>query len=567
MANFSQNDNSSGNWGSGDNNYGGNNNWGNNNGGGGGGYRGGGQGGGHGGGYGGGNRGGNRGGYGGGNSGGYGGGENNGGGYGGGGNQGQSNYTGGGGRGGGYGGGGNQGGGQQVQRVLVPSRAAGCIIGKKGVKINEIREKSGAKVKIVGDQQPERCLICTGSPDQISTAIRMISSNIYEDFKDENRKPPRVMAKGQRMPSEEEVQICLIVSDYDCGAIMGSKGRDAAGMSNAPDCQVYIHNRFPSGQYLPGSQEKIVTLTGTPDDIGVSVRQVFDVVSGNGNHDQWDLETHGPTGFFGDEADWRGNNDRGGRGGGYGNSGGRGGGGMGGGGPGFGNRGSYGNSGFGGGQFGGRNQHMLTPQMQAAWGAPVIDDVDPMVQFLNVEKNEQTGEARVDANIEQVGAIMGSRGRRINEIRNMSGATIKVNELEGDGCLRLIEIKQNQGPECAVENAVWLMNICINAFCDPKCSVAPFDKNASLEECVMSEVYGKPPGIQGDQTQASQPQQAQFDPLTGMPMNSGPGGLPPVNPGVPQNMSQGFGGAPGMGGAGGAIRPQVPRNGFGRGAW
>merc|ERR1712170_320023 len=129
--------------------------------------------------------------------------------------------------------------------------------------------------------------------------------------------------------------------------------------------------------------------------------------------------------------------------------------------------------------------------------------------------------------IEQVGAIMGSRGRRINEIRQMSGAQIKVNEQTEDNCLRLIEIKPGNGPECAVENAVWLMNICINAFCDPKCSVAPFDKNASLEECVMSEVYGKPPGIEGEQNGAgdvngSDIPQPQFDPYTGMPMNSGP---------------------------------------------
>ena len=76
-------------------------------------------------------------------------------------------------------GGGNRGFGQPVQRVLVPSRAAGCIIGKKGVKINEIREKSGARVKIVGQDQPERCIICTGNPDQIMTAIQMIATNIY----------------------------------------------------------------------------------------------------------------------------------------------------------------------------------------------------------------------------------------------------------------------------------------------------------------------------------------------------------------------------------------------------
>ena len=39
------------------------------------------------------------------------------------------------------------------------------------------------------------------------------------------------------------------------------------------------------------------------------------------------------------------------------------------------------------------------------------------------------------------------------------------------------------------------MNICINAFCDSKASLAPFDPMGSVQEAVASEKYGKPPGI------------------------------------------------------------------------
>ena len=73
-------------------------------------------------------------------------------------------------------------GGPCCQRLLVPARAAGCIIGKKGAKINEMRNTSGAKIKMVGDNLPERMLIASGQPDQVADALRMTAQNIYDDF-------------------------------------------------------------------------------------------------------------------------------------------------------------------------------------------------------------------------------------------------------------------------------------------------------------------------------------------------------------------------------------------------
>merc|ERR1711970_447540 len=77
----------------------------------------------------------------------------------------------------------------------------------------------------------------------------------------------------------------------------------------------------------------------------------------------------------------------------------------------------------------------------------------------------------------------------------MSGAFINIDDPAHDSTLREITVARGQGNEMSVDNAVWLMNIAINAFCDPSGSACPFPANASMQGVVMSGFYGKPPGM------------------------------------------------------------------------
>ncbi|KAL0177594.1 hypothetical protein M9458_026488, partial [Cirrhinus mrigala] len=54
----------------------------------------------------------------------------------------------------------------------------GCIIGRQGSKINEIRQMSGAQIKIAGatDGSAVRHVTITGSPANISVAQYLISA-------------------------------------------------------------------------------------------------------------------------------------------------------------------------------------------------------------------------------------------------------------------------------------------------------------------------------------------------------------------------------------------------------
>merc|ERR1719510_2258003 len=103
-----------------------------------------------------------------------------------------------------------------------------------------------------------------------------------------------------------------------------------------------------------------------------------------------------------------------------------------------------------------------------------------MIQFLPCEM-QQDGSVVCKCNLEQIGSVMGVKGSRIKEVRRMSGAEILIEELQGDSCMRNIIIKPGEfSTEVSVENAAWLLNICVNAFCDPKASIVPFNTTCTL---------------------------------------------------------------------------------------
>ncbi|KAJ3118821.1 hypothetical protein HK100_000532 [Physocladia obscura] len=63
-----------------------------------------------------------------------------------------------------------------VQQIFIPNEMVGAIIGKGGVKINEIRSQSGCNIKIA-DAVPgatERLITVTGSPEANSMALYML---------------------------------------------------------------------------------------------------------------------------------------------------------------------------------------------------------------------------------------------------------------------------------------------------------------------------------------------------------------------------------------------------------
>lgn len=71
-----------------------------------------------------------------------------------------------------------------VSLTLVFSQLIGCIIGRQGAKINEIRQMSGAQIKIASatDGSAVRHVTITGSPASICLAQYLISARYEEPW-------------------------------------------------------------------------------------------------------------------------------------------------------------------------------------------------------------------------------------------------------------------------------------------------------------------------------------------------------------------------------------------------
>jgi heterogeneous nuclear rnp K-like protein len=73
----------------------------------------------------------------------------------------------------------------QTQEIYIPNALVGCIIGKGGSKINEIRHMSASQIKIMepgtgsgGRPAPEgeRLVVVTGNAPNVQMAIQLLYS-------------------------------------------------------------------------------------------------------------------------------------------------------------------------------------------------------------------------------------------------------------------------------------------------------------------------------------------------------------------------------------------------------
>ena len=70
-------------------------------------------------------------------------------------------------------------------RLLLPKQSTGACIGKGGVRMKEIRNECGAKIKIddIVGGAPERLITIFGTVDAITHACQKMAEFIYNEFK------------------------------------------------------------------------------------------------------------------------------------------------------------------------------------------------------------------------------------------------------------------------------------------------------------------------------------------------------------------------------------------------
>ncbi|KAI8379408.1 uncharacterized protein BYT42DRAFT_325860 [Radiomyces spectabilis] len=290
-------------------------------------------------------------------------------------------------------------------RSLVSTKDAGIIIGRGGKNVGDIRERSTAKVTISDIVQGavERILTVTGRPDAIAKAYALVGQKILSETP--------LNEAGDSEP--EKVTIRLIIPDSRMGTLIGRGG----SMIRAIKEQSGV-NAKASEEALPISTERLIYLTGSPEGIQVAVKKISEVLL---EHNDTRLPPHHvPYAPQSQAMPTRGFHPMG--------------------------RAAasamgYGMMGMGAMPMNGAAAQFYYPQQGAAgYGGMPVNPRQAGYGMGGMSGVVGSHAQQIFIPNEMVGCIIGKRGSKINEIRQMSGSHIKIADPQGDNNERLVTI-------------------------------------------------------------------------------------------------------------------------------
>jgi len=138
-------------------------------------------------------------------------------------------------------------------RCLTTGKEVGPIIGKGGEIIHAIREESGAKIHISDGSCPERVITVTGTTHAIFKAYALICDKMEDE---------EAGAKVTSKDKKEGLQLKLIVPASQCGSLIGKGGSKIKEIREISGANVQV-----ASDTLPGCTERCVTVSGGKDSI------------------------------------------------------------------------------------------------------------------------------------------------------------------------------------------------------------------------------------------------------------------------------------------------------------
>ncbi|XP_011434288.1 poly(rC)-binding protein 3-like isoform X3 [Crassostrea angulata] len=146
-------------------------------------------------------------------------------------------------------------------RMIMQGKEVGSIIGKKGDNIKKFREDSGAKINISDGSCPERIVTVTGTTECIHKAFTMICKKFEEDLQNTPTvpKPP--------------VTLRLVVPASQCGSLIGKGGSKIKEIRETTGASIQV-----ASEMLPNSTERAVTVSGTADAITLCIQNICSIM-------------------------------------------------------------------------------------------------------------------------------------------------------------------------------------------------------------------------------------------------------------------------------------------------
>jgi transcription antitermination factor NusA-like protein len=148
-------------------------------------------------------------------------------------------------------------------RLIMQGKEVGSIIGKKGEIVKRFREESGAKINISDGSCPERIVTVTGPTNSIFKAFTLICKKFEEwcsqfhDMQGSNN----TGGGGGGVP-RPPITLRLIVPASQCGSLIGKGGSKIKEIREVTGASIQV-----ASEMLPNSTERAVTISGTSEAI------------------------------------------------------------------------------------------------------------------------------------------------------------------------------------------------------------------------------------------------------------------------------------------------------------
>ncbi|CAF0857418.1 unnamed protein product [Didymodactylos carnosus] len=142
----------------------------------------------------------------------------------------------------------------------MQGKEVGSIIGKRGDNIKSIREESGARINISDGTTPERIVTMVGTIETLTKAFGMICQKFEDDLK-------------QTCATIPPITLRLVVPASQCGSIIGKGGAKIKEIRESTGASVQV-----ASEMLPSSTERAVTISGKLDSIENCFRQICQIM-------------------------------------------------------------------------------------------------------------------------------------------------------------------------------------------------------------------------------------------------------------------------------------------------
>ncbi|KAJ8414589.1 hypothetical protein AAFF_G00037910 [Aldrovandia affinis] len=157
--------------------------------------------------------------------------------------------------------------GEYFLKVLIPSYAAGSIIGKGGQTIVQLQKETGATIKLSKSKDfypgtTERVCLIQGTVEALNGVHNFIAEKVREMPQSAQKSEPVSILQPQTTVNPDRIkQAKLIVPNSTAGLIIGKGGATVKAVMEQSGAWVQLSQK-PEGINL---QERVVTISGEPE--------------------------------------------------------------------------------------------------------------------------------------------------------------------------------------------------------------------------------------------------------------------------------------------------------------